>query len=68
MSVSTIHIFLDTSVLSHAPKRDNAAFGTVTRLAVTKDAIVHLSDVTLREFVSQVWLWARSFYLKSSSV
>lgn len=53
MSIQKIHIFLDTSVLSHAPKRDNAAFGTITRLAVNKDAIVHLSDVTFREFVSQ---------------
>jgi len=53
MDLSKIHIFIDTSILSQYPKRDNAAFVTIARLASTKDVVVHLSDVSVREFTSQ---------------
>lgn len=48
-----LHIFLDTSVFSAAPRRDNAAFKALGRMAESGNAKLHLSSVSLREFVTQ---------------
>lgn len=53
MNSVVLHIFIDTSVLSNVPKRDSAAFGTIDRLALNNDIAIHVSEVSVREFVSQ---------------
>jgi len=53
MSKKPFQVFLDTSVLSGAPRRDSAAFRVLEILAKNGFVVLHLSDVTVREFVSQ---------------
>jgi hypothetical protein len=53
MDPNPLHIFLDTCVLTRDPKRDTAAFRALERLAQKGSVTIHVSDVTVREFVSQ---------------
>jgi len=48
-----IHVFLDTNILSASPRRNTAAFHVLERLGRSGELLVHLSEVTVREFVSQ---------------
>lgn len=48
-----LHVFIDTNILTAAPRRDTAAFQTIERLAGNGCLVVHLSEITVREFTSQ---------------
>ncbi len=47
------HVFLDTTVLRGDPERRTAAFQALSRLAKAGSIKIHLSAVTVEEFISQ---------------
>lgn len=49
-----IHVFLDTSILSANPRRDTAGYRALGRLGASGELVLHLSEITVREFISQV--------------